>query len=170
MTGNVMLGNPTLSADNWSGNGMLIAPPAGPSNRNHIDSLRVLTPFLPLAVNMRSAEEAFDVVLQRAGASHRRDAIDARIVEETRTGTYTFGDRGFINSQTDVGGWVVMNSEPVAPRTLRGTPSDDGIPDWFKLQHNLPLNENVANRYDLSPVFTNLEMFLNAIVEHIHQP
>jgi len=169
MGGNVMHGNPTLTADNWSGTGMVIGNPVGgSSNRNHIDSVRVFTPFLPLAVNLRSAEEAFDVVLARSGASHRRDAVDERIIRETRTGIYTYGSFGFIDSQTEVGGWPELRSKEPAPRTLRGTPHDDGIPDWFKIQHNLPLNENVANRYDLSDIYTNLEMYLNSLVANIH--
>jgi hypothetical protein len=141
--------------------------PAGASNRNHIDSVRVFMPFPSLAVNMRPAEEAFEVVLQRAGASLRRDAVDERIIHETRTGTFTFGNRGFINSQTDVGGWPELRSEEPAPRTLRGTPHDDGIPDWFKLRYNLPLNENVANRYDFCDLYTNLEIYLHFRVQHI---
>ena len=36
------------------------------------------------------AKKAYKDVLQFAGASHRRDAVDQRIVEETRKGNYTY--------------------------------------------------------------------------------
>jgi len=67
------------------------------------------------------------------------------------------------------GNWHVhdVNAQP-AQRMLRGTAQDDGIPDWFKIKHRLPLGQNMANRHSICPYFTNLEVYLNYIVEHIH--
>jgi hypothetical protein len=183
MSGNVMEGNTTITNDNWAGGitgGMTLRlPTGGTSNRRHIDSVRVTTPFVTnptvatsttMAINLRTAEEAYELVLERAGASLRRDAVDIRVINETRTGTSTFGNNGLITSQNQVGGWPVLNSLPPDPRHLRGTANDDGIPDWFKIKHRLPLGQNMANRYSLSPYYTNLEMYLNSLVEHIHNP
>jgi hypothetical protein len=90
-------------------------------------------------------------------------------VHETRTGTAPFGRNGHIDSQTDVGGWPTLNSEPPAFRTNKGTPLDDGIPDVWKIAHGLPVNQNVANLYNLSNVYTNLEIYLNSLVADTHR-
>ena len=53
------------------------------------------------------APDAYKAVLEHAGASHRRDAIDRRIVKEVRKGTATYkgsvtGLPGIIDSENDV--------------------------------------------------------------------
>ena len=60
-----------------------------------------------VALNEQSATEAYRAVLKSAGASHRRDAIDRRIIREVRKGTATYkgsvtGLPGIIDSETDV--------------------------------------------------------------------
>ena len=166
MTGNVMEGNAALTNSNWDN----VALQSDPRSRgNTVNDVRVNTPFMSeWAINMRTAQQAFDVVLERAGASFRRDNVDTRVVGEVRAGNATFGT-GLVPGDVVPGSWHVhdVTAQP-APRHLRGTANDDGIPDWFKLQHRLPLNRNMANRHSLSPYYTNLEMYLNYIVEHIH--
>ena len=51
--------------------------------------------------------KAYRKVLKEAGASHRRDDVDSRIVREVKTGTVTFsgsvtGIPGIIDSEKDV--------------------------------------------------------------------
>ena len=60
-----------------------------------------------VTINEQSAGEAYKAVLKHAGASHRRDAVDRRIIREVRKGTATFkgsvtGLPGIIDSETDV--------------------------------------------------------------------
>lgn len=60
-----------------------------------------------VTINEQSAGEAYKAVLKHAGASHKRDAIDRRIIREVRKGTATFkgsvtGLPGIIDSETDV--------------------------------------------------------------------
>ena len=60
-----------------------------------------------VTINEQSAGEAYKAVLKHAGASHRRDAIDRRIIREVRKGTATFkgsvtGLPGIIDSENDV--------------------------------------------------------------------
>ena len=78
-------------------------------------------PVVPIATD--SAAQAYEKVLRFAGASLKRDPVDARVVEGVRTRTGRL-----LNSQADVGGW---------PMLARGTPwsdSDgDGIPDDWEL-------------------------------------
>ena len=180
MNGNFMVGNATISNDNWAGNGMSLDPPIRfetingrrtfvtdhtLTNRQNIDAVRQTTPFPTLGINLQTAHEAYETVLARAGASLKRDAVDTRIINEVHNGIFTFGRNGHIDSQTDVGGWPTLNSEPPAFRTNKGIPLDDGIPDAWKIAHGLPINQNVANLYNLSNIYTNLEMYLNSLVE-----
>lgn len=60
-----------------------------------------------VTIDEQSAGEAYKAVLKHAGASHRRDAIDRRIIREVRKGTATYkgsvtGLPGIIDSETDV--------------------------------------------------------------------
>ena len=60
-----------------------------------------------IPINAQSVQDAYKAVLKHAGASHRRDAIDRRIIKEVRKGTATFkgsvtGLPGIIDSETDV--------------------------------------------------------------------
>ena len=53
--------------------------------------------------SLQPAKKAYKDVLQFAGASHRRDAVDQRIVEETRKGNYTYeGSHGSTNGMVDL--------------------------------------------------------------------
>ena len=61
-------------------------------------------------VTTHTAATAFRRVLDYAGCSNVRDAVDSRVVSETDNGNYTYkgsngGTNGIIDSQTDVGGW-----------------------------------------------------------------
>ena len=102
---------------------------------------------------MQPAKKAYKDVLQFAGASHRRDVVDQRIVEETRKGNYTYegshgSTNGMVDQPIDVGGWPEYKSEP-APLDTDG----DGIPDEWE---------------DPNGQYTNLEVYLNELVNHLY--
>ncbi|MDR2130447.1 MAG: pectate lyase [Odoribacteraceae bacterium] len=109
----------------------------------------------------RTAREAYEAVLQEAGASLSRDAVDKRLVEETRAGTYTYtGSRGsrfgLIDSQEDVGGWPELKGGKGAQDT-----DGDGMPDeWEKAKGLDPKIDNSA-LYSLDTGYTNIEVYLN---------
>jgi hypothetical protein len=105
---------------------------------------------------MQSAQEAFELVLQNAGASFKRDAVDARIVSEARNGTGKI-----INNENEVGGWPDYKSadSPVCS-------ANDGIPDAWKKAHGISLTDaNVANAVN-DEGYTELEVYLNSLTEH----
>ena len=111
-----------------------------------------------------TAEEAFEDVLNNAGASFKRDLIDQRIIEDVRSGTSTFrgsktGIFGIIDSQNDVGGWPLLQSLPAPLDTDR-----DGMPDAWEIAHGLDPFKRDNNDYDLDPNYTNLEVYLNSLV------
>ena len=105
----------------------------------------------PLAV---PPGQALDNVLDSAGASLFRDAVDARVVAQVRSQT-----GGVIDSQDEVGGW------PAAPARYRDADYDrdrDGMADWWERLNGLdPEDSSDHSRYDLHTGYTNLEMFLN---------
>ena len=101
-----------------------------------------------------SAAVAYDRILQQAGASRRRDAADERLVEGVRQGTHRM-----INSQREVGGWPVLNSEPAAPDQDR-----DGMADAWEQAHGLNVSQAEDRNADRDgDGYTNLEEYLNGL-------
>jgi hypothetical protein len=166
--GNYVEGSSVVSNDNWAGG---VNPSIAPANLN---TLKAAAPFPSLPVTTHTAQQAFDLVLQYAGAAFpKRDTVDGRVTAETRTGTVTFGGKtyakvqgfdttkvyGIIDTQTDVGGWPVLGSIP-AP-----IDSDhDGMPDNWEASQGLDLN-NASDRNKVGAGgYTMLEIYLNSLV------
>lgn len=86
---NVLVDGDAVMTDDWA----MIAR----ESPDHVLPLPVPTPDM----TTQTAQDAYEAVLEGAGATKpRRDAVDARIVEDVRQG------RGaIINSQEEVGGW-----------------------------------------------------------------
>jgi hypothetical protein len=104
-------------------------------------------------------------VLHNAGCVKPKiDAVDARIINEVRGGTATFGGSwgkgmGIIDSQEDVGGWPELKSaEPPADS------DHDGMPDEWEEQHKLNMHDPFDGpQYTLCKEYTNLEVYLNGL-------
>jgi hypothetical protein len=137
----------------------------GPTNK-YIGTTRVQweskTPFvsggdLP---KTDSHETTYRIVLERAGASLVRDAVDKRVVAGVADGT-----NRLIDSQTEVGGWPELKSKP-AP-----IDSDaDGMPDKWEKENKLnPSDPADRNSYAKNSKYTNLEVYLNSLVEHLYK-
>jgi pectinesterase len=110
-------------------------------------------------VETHDARTAFDLVMKKAGASLKRDAVDIRIINETRSGKATNGN-GIIDSQEQVGGWPELKGGTAAKDT-----DGDGMPDaWEKSKGLDPAKAN-ASGFDLDKGYTNLEVYLNELVE-----
>ncbi|MBL9203197.1 MAG: hypothetical protein JNL39_22005 [Opitutaceae bacterium] len=102
-----------------------------------------------------SPEVALELVLARAGASLRRDAVDARVVADVRSG------RGrVIDSQEEVGGFPAVAAH-AAPRD-----SDrDGMPDAWEIAEGLdPRDPADRNGRRQAGGYTNLERYLASLV------
>lgn len=155
--GNYVDGYPTVTSDNWLG---VSLKSGGDKNSLKSEFKYVMHPVI-----IKPAEEAYDAVLNHAGMSMHRDAVDARIVEEVKTGTATYGGvwgegTGIIDSQTDVGGWPEIISVE-APLDTDG----DGMPDAWELEKGLnPNDASDGKKYGLSTEYTNLEVYLNQLV------
>jgi hypothetical protein len=145
ISGNVVEGSTEVTADNWLG----VTPSGG--------EFQLAEPWPAMPIAQQSAEEAYQTVLARVGCSlPNRDSVDARIIEEVRSGTATHGN-GIISSQSDVGGWPELESLP-APKDSDG----DGMPDWWEIKHGLNPNDPSDARGDLNGTgYTNIEEHLN---------
>ncbi len=110
-------------------------------------------------VQTHSAQEAYSLVLENAGAIlPKRDAVDARIVAETR-GDVPVRGNGIIDAASEVGGWPNYNS------TAAPTDSDkDGMPDAWELAHNLDPGDAEDGKIIVEGGYSNLEIYLNSLV------
>ena len=105
-------------------------------------------------VTTQAVRDAFAAVLSGVGATlPKRDAVDARIVEEVRN-----GGGHIIDSQREVGGWPEYVSGP-APEDKDG----DGIPDTWETAHGLNPEEPKDGSAVANGGYTNLEEYLNAL-------
>lgn len=153
LEGNVVASSPAVTADNWKGVALSTAENS---------EIKLNTPVnLHPSLNTEPADVAYAKVLKSAGASKARDAVDQRIVEEVSNGTCHFGNNGIIDSQDEVGGWPVLKSL-TAPKDT----DNDGMPDAWESKHQLN-GKNAADRNGktVAPPYTNLEAYLNEIVE-----
>lgn len=92
LEGNVIESDVRASADNWRGMGYYYF---------ERERIRAAVPFPAPVVATESAREAYESVLAKAGATRpQRDAVDLRIVTETRHGTGRI-----LKSVAEAGGW-----------------------------------------------------------------
>ena len=118
---------------------------------------RVNSPALtPSGISITPVEEAFDMVLDFAGAlAPQRDAVDARVVGEVRSGSGQI-----IDSQNDVGGWPLLAAGIPLPDSDR-----DGMPDDWELLRGLNPNDPADGPGDLDgDGYTNVEEYLNSLI------
>lgn len=154
---NIIEGNNAVSKDNSKGVKL--------SQGLTIDQVVVSKPFpIQGGVTVQKAKCAFGDVLSLAGASLMRDAVDARLVNEVKTGSYSFtgskgGFKGLIDSQSDVGGWPQLK-QGVAPADLDG----DGLPDSWELAHGLNANDSSDAKLTHKSGYSWLEVYLDELV------
>ena len=112
-----------------------------------------------MPIHQQTAEEAYASVLEHVGASlPKRDSVDARIIDEVRNGTATFGKNGIIASQEEVGGWPELKSASAPTDT-----DHDGMPDAWETKQGLD-PKNPDDRNQVTPDgYTMLEKYLNGI-------
>lgn len=186
--GNVIVGHPEVSKDNWT-KGIYEQ-----INNESCDNLftdqvkkeiRLTSPLETDVVTTHTAEQAYEQVLAYAGCSKQRDIIDERIVKETRNGTATYigsvtpnakNAPGLVDSPNDVkpagasSAWPELSDGGVKAADLLDS-DGDGIPDVWEIAHKLnPKDASDGKAFSLSKDgFTNLEVYLNSLVEEITQ-
>jgi len=157
ISGNYMFGNQSVTLDNWNGGVDLTTGVV-------LLNAKAVVPFANSPITEHPAEKAFLYVMDYAGASFKRDVVDQRIIAEVQNGTVTYsgsktGKMGIIDSQTDVGGWPVLNQGTILKDT-----DGDGMPDEWEIAMKLDPNKANANGRDLSTGYDNIEVYLNSLV------
>lgn len=125
-------------------------------------------------VTTHSAAEAFSKVLAYSGASLYRDEIDARYMEEAKTGTAKYkgsitNSPGIIDKVSDVNGYTEANFGK-GSRPADFDTDNDGISDAWEVANGLDPNDATdALTYSLDSkgYYTNLEVYANSLVEDI---
>ena len=125
-------------------------------------------------VTTHSAAESFSKVLAYSGASLYRDEIDARYMEEAKTGTAKYKGSitkspGIIDKVSDVNGYTEANFGK-GSRPADFDTDNDGIPDAWETANGLDPNDaSDALTYSLDSkgYYTNLEVYANSLVEDI---
>ena len=125
-------------------------------------------------VTTHSAAQAFSKVLAYGGASLYRDEIDARYMEEAKTGTALYKGSitlspGIIDKVSDVKGYTEANFG-TATRPADFDTDKDGIPDAWELANGLNPNDGsdaLTYSLDGKGYYTNVEVYANSLVEDI---
>ena len=172
VTGNYNSKYPQLNQDNWT-YGVINQIDAsgcdGTFTQETKDSIKLAEPIDYILTTTHSAADAYDRVLDFAGASLHRDSFDELMVSDTRNGkaTYTGSglSKGFVNSQDDNkpagadaswSAWPTLASKE-APKDTDG----DGMPDDWELANALdPTNPNDGKTIGADG-YSNLENYLN---------
>jgi hypothetical protein len=103
----------------------------------------------------QSAGEAYELVLARAGASLRRDAVDERVIADVRNRTGRL-----LDSQDEVGGWPILRT-----RGVRRDSDRDGMADAWERACGLdPGNRKDGAEDRDGDGYTNLEEYINSLV------
>ena len=139
------------------------------------DTIRLEKPILYEQVTTHSAAQAFTQVLDYAGASLHRDALDEVMVSDARYGTTTYTGngckKGIINSQDDLKPANASSDWTPWPSLYSTTaPLDtdkDGMPDEWEDVNSLNKNDINDGKIIASNGYTHLENYLNSLVADI---
>ncbi|MDB4664984.1 hypothetical protein OAE97_01405 [Verrucomicrobia bacterium] len=162
--GNKLIGSERATKDNWRF-GVQFDSKWKHMSEDDKQILRLESPLEAGTVTTHSAEEAYQKVLQFAGASVKRDLVDQRIIHDVASGTASFQEGGngstdgFIDSQAAVGGWPELKSLPAPVDT-----DDDGMPDEWELANGLNPDDSKDGIEDINnDGYTNVEDYLNSL-------
>ena len=152
-------------------------------NTNGVDCIRLKLdePIESGEVTTHNAQTAFDKVVRFGGASYMRDECDVRYAEEAENGTTTY--KGAIAKRAGILD-VINDPEGTEDPTTASYPylrekqqeagfdtDGDGMPDNWEVANGLdPNNPNDAKETTIDSAkewYTNLEVYLNSLVQYI---
>jgi hypothetical protein len=176
-SGNIMEGNDAVTKDNWDGG---IQVENFPNADKYTGLMKWDKPFPMAPVTIMTAQEAFPYILNNSGATlPKRDAVDARVTEQVRTGKVVYNTafddtlapqfkyrklpktsykQGIITDVRQVGGYPEYKGTPYKDS------DGDGMPDAWELKHGLnPKDASDANLDSNGDGYTNIEKYINGI-------
>jgi hypothetical protein len=177
VSGNVMEGNDLVTKDNWNG-GVQV------ENFKNADKYTAdikTNSALPMPeLTILPTEKAHDYVLANAGATlPKRDPVDARVVEQVKTGKITYLEgvklpetqfkhrrlpldsykQGIITDISQVGGYPDYKGTPYVDS------DNDGMPDAWETKNGLnPRDPSDASLDKNKDGYTSIEDYLNSVV------
>ncbi len=179
--GNVNPRHPAVDADNW---GLGIWEQISATYRNNPEKynldesrMHLSEPMKYYHVTTHSAADAYERVLDYAGASLSRDSHDALMVSDVRSGTATYtgsgsgNAKGIIDSPYDNrpadapdnwNPWPTLNSAETPADTDR-----DGMPDDWELARGLDPADPADALLTDDEGYTMVEVYINSLVAHI---
>ena len=139
--------------------------------------IKLDTPVETGEITTHSAETAYEKVLANVGASLYRDAVDARYMQEAANGTTTYigtaqktGDGKTITHRPGIIDFVKDQGEYTLESTARPAEFDadnDGIADAWEQANGGDLDPTAYTLDSEKQWYSNLEVYLNSLVEDI---
>lgn len=178
VTGNVMEGDDAVTRNNHSavtdcagkcyvvgrksaGANSGISPDAIPESGEECASCLVKAPFPFEPIKEDTPQKAYLRVQESVGCNFSQDTYDREVLRQMKEGIGTLGKNGIINSPADAGGWPVLK----AGKILKDS-DGDGMPDEWERKHKLnPKDGADASVYTLDKNYTNIEAYLNGLVQ-----
>lgn len=179
VNGNRVWGNDSVTADNWAGGVQIFN---GPVPADRIDEIRVTEAFPMAEVTIMPTDEAYNYVIENAGATRPvRDAVDQRVMTTVLTGEAIYSpdaDKtvtsspyvkrrlpadsykyGIITDPRQVGGLPEYKGTP------RVDTDGDGMPDDWEKSHGLDPNNPADASYAPDGGYTNIEIYINELAK-----
>ena len=171
-----MEGNEKVTRNNWDGG---VQVENEPNAGKYTDNMRSNMPFPMAALTIMPTQEAYNYVLANAGATlPKRDAVDARVVEQVRTGEIKYNKNvklpetqfkhrrlpidsykgGIITDVSQVGGYPTYKGKAYKDS------DSDGMPDDWEKKYNLNPKNPADAVADLNgDGYTNIEKYIHSI-------
>ena len=149
LSGNYMFAADTITEDNWKG------------ATHNDEEVKTQTRWTGVTIlpNEQTATVAYQTVLDKAGCSLSRDAVDERLVSEVKT-----GKGKLIDKPADVGGWPDLDTDSSVEDTDK-----DGMPDEWENKYGLnPNSPYDASKVTLVTKTMNIEVYLNDLVRNLY--
>ena len=108
-------------------------------------------------MNLETATQAYESIVEHVGASRVRDIHDKRIIEQLTS----LGTKGaFIDNEQNVGGIGTVAGGPKIVDT-----DNDGMADEWETANGLNPAKNDANEYTQNNGYTNIENYVNSLAQ-----
>jgi hypothetical protein len=179
--GNIVEGHDRVTKNNWDGG---VQPESEGAVLAILPKIRVNEPFKHAPITIQPAKEAFEFVLENAGATlPKRDAVDKRVTKMVETGKVAKAKiaadskakaaavgyaekwvkeleelvpKGFITNPSEVGGYPKYEGKPYKDS------DGDGLPDSWEKKYDLDPKNAADATGDLNgDGYTNIEEFIN---------
>ena len=158
--GNYVDGAEDVSINNWNGVQM-----GNGGSEEDKQAAKLNAAFNSVVPTTQKAEQAYEAVLQLAGASLKRDTLDQRIINDVknRTGRIIDVQGGYPHGTTynvSQKAWPFLQSLPAQKDS-----DNDGMPDEWERKNRLNANDSGdASKNSLHKHFTNIEVYINSLI------